>query len=569
MATNYPQPALQHKRAKSSVLSFMKRTPSAGTSLPSSSDFASAPNDNAMPFLPQDHPHSRALGELQYNQQNSQPSFEKRNDNRLSNNDGGRLHKKTLSTISLKSLAGRDGDKPSKPKENRPDKPKKTKSSTNLASLLSRPKSSKNLRKQAQAEEDERQAERNKENQRPIPSPKETRPPPIYAQFSSEFFAKQESGGKFVEEEIDLYTPQNYSPGKQRNFYEGAGQYPSLTNRGDGPQRPKLTYLPSNFSLQDLTRRVSGSSRHSVELVRQLSDARRPSSERSITASSTQSDVRLPSRGQKMMTAISTLGSRQKSLDAPNRPVKETEKGAIIADKDVEREFEAMLDRRNIPEHQRGKMRNLAMSMKKDFVRQDWAETAAASNGRPGTHCSNSSAEATVEPQESQDAKSKRPRSRTFTLSRTTSKEPSSPVKKSRGISTFGRHSRTNSSESIKDTGKSLTSTGAAAAAKDLIAKAKGQTPNDFVSYLKKFQKPEAVEVGRLHKLRLLLRNETVAWTDEFIEQGGMREIVGLLHRILEVEWRYVLGVISVILDTNHTIGRSMKMPYCMKSYYA
>lgn len=82
-----------------------------------------------------------------------------------------------------------------------------------------------------------------------------------------------------------------------------------------------------------------------------------------------------------------------------------------------------------------------------------------------------------------------------------------------------------------------MTSSGVAVA-QNLIAKAKGQTPDDFVSYLRKVRKPEAVEVGRLHKLRLLLRNETVAWTDEFIGQGGMEEIVGLLHRIMEVEWR-------------------------------
>lgn len=64
------------------------------------------------------------------------------------------------------------------------------------------------------------------------------------------------------------------------------------------------------------------------------------------------------------------------------------------------------------------------------------------------------------------------------------------------------------------------------------------QGPLDYVNYLRKVQQPELVEVGKLHKLRLLLRNETVAWTEEFIRQGGMQEIVGLLHRIMEVEWR-------------------------------
>ena len=440
-----------------------------------------------------------------------------------------------MSTISLKSLAGRgDSEKTSKSKELRPDKPKKTKSTTNFATLLSRPKSSKNLQKQAQ--EEELRMQKDKENRAPSSSPVDTtRPPPIYAQFSSEHFTKQQFGGKFLEEEIDRYTPQNYSANQQRDFYHGPGQHPSLTRREDGSQRPKSTYLPSNFSLQDLTRRVSGGSRHSSELTRKLSESRRPSAARVLTSSSTQSEVRAPSRGQRVMTAVSSLTTKQRAPESQ----KESEKEQGLADKDVDREFEAMLDRRNIPEHQRGKMRNLAMSMKKDFVKQDWAEIAAAKNGRPGTNGSVSSADATSETQEIPDAKAKRPRSRTFTLSRAVSRETLSITKKSKVGTTFGRHSRKNSSENVKDTGKSLTSS-SAAAAQNIVAKFKGQTPTDFVAYLRKVQKPELVEVGRLHKLRLLLRNETVAWTDEFIGQGGMTEMVGLLHRILEVEWRYV-----------------------------
>lgn len=79
-----------------------------------------------------------------------------------------------------------------------------------------------------------------------------------------------------------------------------------------------------------------------------------------------------------------------------------------------------------------------------------------------------------------------------------------------------------------------------AAAAQTLAAKGKGHLSDDFVSYLRKVQKPESVEVGRLHKLRILLRNETVAWIEGFIGQGGMQEIVGLLYRTMNVEWRYV-----------------------------
>ena len=64
--------------------------------------------------------------------------------------------------------------------------------------------------------------------------------------------------------------------------------------------------------------------------------------------------------------------------------------------------------------------------------------------------------------------------------------------------------------------------------------------PSDFVHYLKEVQKPEIVEVGKLHKLRILLRNETVVWVDNFISNGGMDELIQLLYRIIQVEWRYV-----------------------------
>lgn len=326
-----------------------------------------------------------------------------------------------------------------------------------------------------------------------------------------------------MEDEIDLYTPENYSPGKQRNFYNGHGSQPSLT------QRPKSTYLPSSFSVQDIARKASRESqRHSAEIARRvISGEKRPSFERKTTASSNASDKAAPNRGQRVLAAVSGFGSSKSKQEESEVP---------LEDRDIDREFEAMLDRRNIPENMRGKMRSLTIEMKRDFVKQDRAETAAAKNGRPGTDGSNSSADATSGTHDV-EVKTKRPRSRTFTLSRGSSKEPSaSKSKKPEG--TMSRHSRTKSSDSMKGDSKTLTTAGAVA--QTLIAKAKGQTPEDFVSYLRKVQQPEKVEVGRLHKLRLLLRNETVAWTDEFVGLGGMEEIVGLLHRTMEVEWRLV-----------------------------
>ena len=50
--------------------------------------------------------------------------------------------------------------------------------------------------------------------------------------------------------------------------------------------------------------------------------------------------------------------------------------------------------------------------------------------------------------------------------------------------------------------------------------------------------KPQQLEVGRIQKLRQLLLNETVAWVDTFISDGGMIELVNLLYRIIDIQWR-------------------------------
>ena len=564
------QDAAHHKRVKSSVFkSFIhKRTPSAGAGLssaPADDVFISTPAYTPvqnMPLLPAGHAHATPLAEIPHHNQTRAPSSPKKSREGKrpnSSEDSSQpvsMHKKTLSSISLKSLAGRETEKSSKSKSTRPSSPKKTKSATNITNILTRPKSSKTLRKQA--EEDRSRGGKGKENRTPPPTDEDPRPPPIYAQFSSEFFAQQPLGGKFLEDEIDLYTPQNYSPGKQRNFYQGPDSQPALVRRED-QQRPKSTFLPSSFSIQDLSRRVSAGSRHSSEMERRASVERRPKVDRKNTEDSTKHDKTKSSRRQRVLSVVTGGMSNQRT---------ESEQERILEDKDVDKEFEAMLDRRNIPEHQRGKMRSLAVLMKKDFVKQDWAEIAAAKNGRPGTNSSASSADASTGTQDVHEAPTKRPRSRTFTLSRASSKDRSSSTKKQKPQATFGRHSRTNSSDSMHDGGKSLT-TSSAAVAQTLIAKAKGQLPHDFVSYLKKVQKPSMVEVGRLHKLRLLLRNETVAWTDEFIGQGGMEEIVGLLHRTMDVEWRQVICPSSNPSNADGQVGRSTKMLCFMKHFFA
>jgi hypothetical protein len=528
-ATSRPDTDANQKRTTSSVLkSFIhKRTLSRGTVLPS------APLDipRAAPLLPSDHSHTRALGELQQNQQSQAVTWAKATTDddppSVTSEDVKALPKKTKSAISLKSLTGRDTDRKSRPKDGSSEKPKKTKSSTNLATLLSRPRSTKNL-KAAEILGNVR-TEKDKENQTPPGSSSldSSSRPPIYAQFSSERFTTQPLGGKFLEDEIDLYTPQEYSPSKQRNFYGDPGSQPTL-GHNNGSRRPVSTLLPNSYSIKDIHRQISGNIRRSAEQPRRASLELRSSFEGKFSSKGTKPDLTMAQRGARAVAAVAALSTK----------AKEQESTVILDIKDVDLEFEAMLDRRNIPEHQRHKMRSLALSMKKDFIRQDWAETAAVQSGRPGTRDSNENADDALRRLEGAEAKPKRPRSRTFTLSKG-SKEPNSPTKKLKPESALVGHFRTKSEDAVSSYGENLTSTGAAVAS-TLISKAKGQVPDDFVSYLRKVPKPELVEVGKLHKLRLLLRNETVAWTDEFIGLGGMKEIVGLLHRTLEVEWRFV-----------------------------
>ncbi|PFH56255.1 hypothetical protein XA68_16829 [Ophiocordyceps unilateralis] len=219
----------------------------------------------------------------------------------------------------------------------------------------------------------------------------------------------------------------------------------------------------------------------------------------------------------------------------------------ILNPHDINRQLEDLLDRRNIPENQRYKMRNLNDTIKTEFIRQDWAEMQAARGGSdsvrgpdPAHAPGPTSGPASVTPAGSdcdEERPKRRGRGRSFTFSRGKKESrPSSKKPKSDGT-TLGRHLRSKSTESVAATERPLSVVPSAGTS--LLSKMKlQQGPGDYVAYLAKVQKPELVEVGRLHKLRLLLRNETVAWIEDFIQQDGMEQIVGLLHRIMAVEWR-------------------------------
>ena len=215
-------------------------------------------------------------------------------------------------------------------------------------------------------------------------------------------------------------------------------------------------------------------------------------------------------------------------------------------------------------------MRSLDTNIKADFIKQDKTGSGSAlsaeglmsrsvgaqvdkrSNTGQGSKTNNATLAGGKYPPKSVDLvespKKSRPRSRAFTFS----KGDSSPLKKQKAERPKSHISAKSTEVVLTESSKSLTSAEAGQALAFLNKPTKPAVPEDFISYLRKTQKPETVEVGRLHKLRQLLRNETVAWVDVFISKGGMTEVVGLLYRIIAVEWRLACPFMSA---DSHSVG--------------
>ena len=132
--------------------------------------------------------------------------------------------------------------------------------------------------------------------------------------------------------------------------------------------------------------------------------------------------------------------------------------------------------------------------------------------------------------------KKSRPRSLTFTFS----KGDLSPSKKQKSERPSSHQRSKSGGLTPSASSTSLKSDGAGQGFAFFSKASKPAVPDDYIAYLKKVQQPEIVEVGKVHKLRQLLRNETVDWVDAFTAKGGVMELVELLYRINKVEWRYV-----------------------------
>ena len=199
-------------------------------------------------------------------------------------------------------------------------------------------------------------------------------------------------------------------------------------------------------------------------------------------------------------------------------------------------------------------MRSLDTNIKADFIKKDKSGSGSGSvssadgllsqSSRPSAGKRSQTDDATTHDTvelgdpagSSESPKKPRPRSRTFTFNKS-GQSLSKKQKSERPV----YHQRIKSgglTPSASST--SLVSDGAAQGYMSFSKTNKPAVPEDYIQYLRTTQAPDLVEVGRIHKLRQLLRNETVVWVDTFIMQGGMTELVELLYRIIKVEWRCV-----------------------------
>ncbi|KAE8144748.1 armadillo-type protein [Aspergillus avenaceus] len=450
--------------------------------------------------------------------------------------DKNTLHKKTKSAVSLKSLRSYMERKDSRPESHDNEcedlKPKKAKSANSLTAILKR--------SQRGRKSEGSKNSRDKENRSPTDLV-DNMPSPIWNQYATaasyyDHIAVPPSPTKrrTFQEEVSLYTPKGYGPAQQRNFYDY--HQPSLTNRGDPKPRPKSDFLSGNRKVRELFGPHINMS--SDKLASSNQDGSSPSKGKGRPRALSKPEAR-PGPGEQPDISPKKVSRVQAAISAFNAKEREAEVQRRLNAKDLESEFEKLLDARNIPHNMRDKMRSLDTNIKADFIQKDKAESTHSASASVHTNDSTGRRGRKKEQKEdrhNQDSKGSRSRSRSRGFS--FPKGTSSPTKKQRPES--GSSYRRPKSSDFSQPGLSRvmtpstsTTSLSATACQDTAA-----DPSDFVHYLREIQKPEMIEVGKMHKLRLLLRNETISWVETFITDGGMDEIVQLIYRIMKVEWR-------------------------------
>ncbi|KAF8473368.1 armadillo-type protein, partial [Kalaharituber pfeilii] len=409
-------------------------------------------------------------------------------------------------------------------------------------------------------------------------APQEPRhPPPSRGSSSSDYvhpsprpsvdFQRRPRTPKTNGDAIALYTPAAYTPSSQRNFH-GQGYEIGLK------ARPKSAYYapaPGNGFCSGDGIGIGGlrvsNGRGSWDGTRMSMDERRGG-----TGSSS---------GESVRSGDSKTGSDKS--DKSNKPNSECDK------MDIDKAFEALLDNRGVAPNMRQKLRNLDPRVKQHFINNEselenvgaspippqqttghghsHSHTLGGVSGlfsrRPHTNNGHKHSISTVSASEQKKldepfdlsmgategtpTKRARPRSRTFGLGKDKERS-SSPTKKQKPTdSPPPQPSPKKPTMRLKSTLLAPvipTSSGEVSPTKAT----RGGTvpPDDYVTYLslaitparKKNSGMKDVEVAKLHKLRLFLRNERLRWVEDFILLGGLSALIDVLYRCLNVEWR-------------------------------
>jgi len=447
------------------------------------------------------------------------------------------MHKKTGSATSFRGfLLGREksNDENVKPKDDRAKegKPKKTKSSTNLASLLKK-RSKKDLKADSKSEE----------IQSPSSPSKVTSP--IWAQLATQPLESQEGTKQYpyartraFQDDSTPLTPQSYSdqhgpgPGKVQSYFDIE---PELRM----PQRPYLEKRGSRSSIftEELNDQCASPRPDSIDLGQPRPGCSRHQSTESTTSAKEVVSPRAESpvkRQSRVFDAIAAFNmkSRKGRETVDDRPVVNS-----MDAEEVDSAFENVLGRYDIPQNLRDHMRNLKPEVKASLVKGERIGSGS-SNGDMQPLSRSREVERPCSPEKENDGRRSRsrsrPRSRVFSLSKRNKDSGSAKAEDTTRSRSKSRPKSVDMSARPLSAMSNMSSTSLVS-----MATNDGTTaPGDFIHYLREVQKPELVEVGKMHKLRILLRNESVQWTDAFVKKGGMDEVAELLHRIMKMQWR-------------------------------
>ena len=315
-------------------------------------------------ILPPDHPHTRQhLKENKGNGNTTIASPRKPAKEGKEGNLTSRENQKMTRSASFKSFVGKEKEKlfQREGETEKGNNMKPSKSSTSIAALLSRPRS-----KGVKAED--AHGQKDKENQRP-PSSAGMPPPPIWAQFATRGFEESPHTTKIplndrsaLEEEVALYTPQDYSPSKQRNFPDY--QQPTLPRKTESKPRPKSECVaagpaPASFAETISGMRKSGLDKSQVEISNQmrakkaaeigqtclpeekhLSERLSSVENRKVSNDSADSNLPMPKHGSRVMAAVAAFNGKAKEL--PKAPPKDSEIVQLDSNT-IESAFESLL----------------------------------------------------------------------------------------------------------------------------------------------------------------------------------------------------------------------------------